>query len=105
MHAHNVAGKLIGTMSLFAALRCFVVQARADTDTLPFLIGECCGVLSSKPLIFIHDGSSIISWLVGRIKLTARDGVNGVDGKEPVSKAFAPCAVACGVHRIGYVLG
>jgi hypothetical protein len=51
MHAHNVAGKLVGAVRLFAALGRFVVEARTDADALPFLIGERCGVLASEPLV------------------------------------------------------
>src|SRR5260370_26082708 len=103
MHAHNFRWEFIGTMRLFAALGCLVVHACANADTLPFLIGKRCGVLSPKSLLFIHDGSSVISWFVGSVKFTARDGINRINGKESSTKAFASCAVACGVHCIGYL--
>src|SRR5947209_7011266 len=105
MHADNIARKFVGSMRLLASLGCFIVHARANADTLPFLIRKCGGVLTAKPLVFIHDSSSIISWLIGSIKFTAGDGVNRINGKESCAKAFASCTVACGVHHIGYLLG
>src|SRR5438132_3197747 len=104
MHAHNIPGKFIGTMRLLAALRCFVVQARADTDTLPFFIGKCGRMLTPEPLVFIHHGSPIISWFVGRVELTARDGVNRINGKQSRAKSLATSSIPCCVHRLGYLL-
>src|ERR1035441_10451847 len=100
MDTDNISGELIGSLTLFASLRCSIVETRSCTNTLPLFIGKGCCMLPTKPFVFIHDDSPVITCLVRSIELTTRDGINGINRKQSIIETLAASPIPGSVNGI-----
>ncbi len=96
----HMPGEFIDAVGLGVSMGGIVVEARASADQLPLLVGKSRLVLAAIALALIDNRASIVTWSEGGIKLIAADGIDRIDGKEPLAKTLAAGAIASGIDGL-----
>src|SRR5438034_4653990 len=100
MDTGDIACKLIHMLDLLCSRAGMVHGLGHRTDLLPLVIREYRRMQPSIALLLILDGSPVIAWGIGSIKLIAQHGRHRVFSKESGTKALTPGPIAFLIQRI-----